>query len=179
MKINWTLVAVATVCGVTASCFEISNMIYELSLESLSTGWKHWVWTALAILAMTVAFYELRKRMHALREPKVLRPILTFGFHGSAAIALGSDVVGLWNMSGYGLLVSFCMIIPTAIFGCLRGALEDPPDLFESTDRRLRWKTHVAEQQRVAIQHAKFLRDNPEIAAIERLPLCVRVRCGI
>lgn len=179
MNAKSTRIGIATVIGIVAAAFEIVNITLELIADNLPTSWSDMVWTGLLILSGGFGAYELRDRLWDLAKPTQLRPFLTFGFCVSAIIAFGSDAFALWTVSGKGLLVTVGALIPMLIFGSWRDALEEPPDLFEWTERKRSWVTHVAEQERISLEHAIFLRDNPDAAAIERLPLCVRVRCGI
>ena len=181
MKVEWTKFAVVTLIGIVATVFEIVNVTREI-MSGLAASWFDFLWTGLAILSIGFDLYEMSDRLHDLTEPQFLRPILASAFRISTALAFGGLACAWWETSGYAFLAALGALILAGIFGACRNALDPPPDLFEWAHLKTlkaEWERESRERTRAYWEHQEYLKSHPAEAALERMPLCVRVRCGL
>lgn len=184
MSIRWGRIAVITVAGIVAGVFELAKIALEVSHGSMPTSWVDFLLSGLTVLALVSIVGELRHRLRVLRRPRIIRKLAGYAFAATAICTAGICLYGLWRQEFLWVGLTYAMCIPLALFGALSG---DPDDTAEPTlfdwrrrkDAELEHERQMQENQRRRLEHEQFLKENPDLAALEKLPMRAKIRIGL
>jgi hypothetical protein len=176
-------VALSTAGGAAVCLYEGFHHAHELYAGGVPHSFLGLAFNVVAVVAGLYAVSELRQHLLTLRQRPILGKLGDIGFWVTVAGVVVFYVYSIFFAAASltTVLLMFACCVPMIIFGSMRelGESSEAPDLFEYADRKSYELSAIADADFREREHEAFLKQFPDQARLERMPMIVKIRSGM